>query len=198
MFRLVTKADRLANRAIYLPKNRPVHCVTDTDAAAAYVYKTEKGHVTAVCFAGSAGRPEIHCTYADIDRATSEIARFLLGITASQTRKTTERAERKAWKNPLTVGTILYTAWGYDQTNVDFYVVTRVSGKRTWVRAIAQDSETTGFMSGNCWPRMPIQMTGEESMHVAQPSGKDGVHLNIRGHHASVETGRSHGWSSYA
>lgn len=35
------------------------------------------------------------------------------------------------------VGDILYTSWGYDQTNVDFYQVIRVSGKNAWIREIS-------------------------------------------------------------
>lgn len=32
------------------------------------------------------------------------------------------------------VGDLLYSAWGYDQTNVDFYEVVRVSKASVWLR----------------------------------------------------------------
>ncbi len=52
------------------------------------------------------------------------------------------------------VGTILYTSWGYDQTNVEFFEVVARKGKRTAVlREIAADQEQTGFMSGKVTPR---------------------------------------------
>ena len=100
--------------------------------------------------------------------------------------------------NPLTAGTILHTSWGYDQTTVELYVVTRVSGRRVWIREIAQDSETIGFMQCRCWPAMPIRMVGEETMHTAQPSGPKGASVKIQHHYAYVEDGRAHYSSSYA
>lgn len=37
------------------------------------------------------------------------------------------------------VGDILYSSWGYDQTNIDFYQVTAVSGSSATVREIAKN-----------------------------------------------------------
>ncbi len=34
-------------------------------------------------------------------------------------------------------GTIFVATWGYDQTNVDYYEVTRATAKTVWLRAIA-------------------------------------------------------------
>jgi hypothetical protein len=31
------------------------------------------------------------------------------------------------------VGTILYSSWGYDQTNIDFYKIVKASGKSVWI-----------------------------------------------------------------
>ena len=39
------------------------------------------------------------------------------------------RIEEELAKAPWKVGDILYTSWGYDQTNVSFYQVTRMVGK---------------------------------------------------------------------
>lgn len=33
--------------------------------------------------------------------------------------------------NALQIGSILYTSWGYDQTNIDFYEVTKLIGRAT-------------------------------------------------------------------
>lgn len=38
-------------------------------------------------------------------------------------------------KHPLDVGSVLYTSWGYDQTNVNFYKVVGLRGK-TMVRIV--------------------------------------------------------------
>jgi hypothetical protein len=52
----------------------------------------------------------------------------------------------------LTVGTILYVSWGYDQTNIDFYQIIRVLKKSVEIRPIGAKSEQTGFMSGKKMP----------------------------------------------
>ena len=43
-------------------------------------------------------------------------------------------------KHPLQIGSILYTSWGYEQTNIDFYQVIELIGTSTVVlREIAQE-----------------------------------------------------------
>ena len=46
------------------------------------------------------------------------------------------KTPRKRNPNPLKVGDILEASWGYDQTNVDFYQVTKVTPKMVTVRRI--------------------------------------------------------------
>ena len=38
------------------------------------------------------------------------------------------------------VGDVVHNTWGYGQTNVDWYQVTRVSASSVWIRAIDQNS----------------------------------------------------------
>jgi len=56
----------------------------------------------------------------------------IAGIKAHNDRKAKRKAERMAFKNPAKVGDILYSSWGYDQTNVDFYQVTKVTKKMAY------------------------------------------------------------------
>jgi len=54
--------------------------------------------------------------------------------------------ERKSFKHTLKEGDILSCSWGYDQTNVDFYQVTKVvSGKTVKIRQIAKKSVDVKF-----------------------------------------------------
>jgi hypothetical protein len=43
-------------------------------------------------------------------------------------------------------GAILYSSWGYDQTNIDFYYVTRTTAKSAWI--VPMSSER---VSGDGW-----------------------------------------------
>lgn len=46
--------------------------------------------------------------------------------------------DRLEYQHGLKVGDILYSSWGYDQTNVDFYEVTAVRGKAVVIRQVQQ------------------------------------------------------------
>src|SRR5690625_8009245 len=62
----------------------------------------------------------------------------------------------------LTPGMILVGTWGFEQTNVDFYVVTRTTERTAWLRPVAQRVvRLTGFMSETVVP-LPEQPTGPE------------------------------------
>lgn len=193
------KAERLAYRAAFIPKD--ARLVPGPSGCAVYRYDVNRQGVAvfgAIAFRGTAGKPEWHYTFRTDERRTQAITGFWDSVKDAAARRAASKAVKAAWVNPLTVGTILSTCWGYDQTNVEFYAVTRVSGKRVWIREIAADYEETGFMSGRTWPAMPIRFTGAETMHVAQSNGSTGVSIKISHHYAHVEDGRAHHTSSYA
>jgi integrating conjugative element membrane protein (TIGR03745 family) len=53
----------------------------------------------------------------------------------------------------LKVGYVLSASWGYEQTNIDYYEVTALVGRRSVeVREIAQELKETGNMLGECRP----------------------------------------------
>ena len=54
----------------------------------------------------------------------------------------------------LKVGSIFKSSWGYDQTNVDYYQVTKVnpSGKSITVQEISNSIKSTGMMCGESLP----------------------------------------------
>ena len=52
----------------------------------------------------------------------------------------------------VSVGDIFYNSWGYDQTNVDWYQVTRKTSKTVFMKRIRKNYKEDGFMSGNCVP----------------------------------------------
>jgi len=188
------KAERLQLRQAFIPKGSRL--VPGPAGGAVYTYETA-GKCYAIAFRGTAARSEWHHAYKTSAQRDAHIAAFHESLKHSADYKTKKASEKSAWINPAKVGDILVSSWGYDQTNVDFYAVTKVSGKRVWIREIAADYQETGFMSGKTWPAMPIQFTGEETMHVA--SGYDKTYTVKVGHHyASPETGREHHTSSYA
>lgn len=49
-------------------------------------------------------------------------------------------------------GAILYSSWGYEQTNVDFYLITKRTPNAVWLVEIGSTTKETGFMSGETVP----------------------------------------------
>ena len=92
----------------------------------------------------------------------------------------------QAMPNPadygVQVGDIFHDTWGYDQTNVDWYEVTGLTGASVRMRPIAHDyiEDGPGAMTGKSTPR-PGEFTGPEftkriydydgEVHVNSPSG---------------------------
>ena len=62
------------------------------------------------------------------------------------------KESKEILKQKIKTGTILYTSWGYEQTNVEFFEVLEIKGAVVTLREIMQDARETGFMSGQCVP----------------------------------------------
>lgn len=79
---------------------------------------------------------------------------------------------------PLTVGTILCSTWGYDQTNVDFYEVVTATPRTVQLRKIAKHRVEAGHMSYSVQP-LAGQFTGEPFRRkVHDYSGRPSVEIN--------------------
>lgn len=59
------------------------------------------------------------------------------------------------------VGDIFRNSWGYDQTNVDWYQVVRVTAKCVIMKEIGSKTMPTGMMCGESTP-MPDEFIGPE------------------------------------
>lgn len=87
-----------------------------------------------------------------------------------------EKAKAKELKsnfiNPYKVGDILNTSWGYDQTNVDFYIVTKASNRSIEVVEIGQTliNEDWGAMSAIVNPN-PNKIIGEPITKLVNING---------------------------
>lgn len=54
-------------------------------------------------------------------------------------------------KVEVKVGDIFYTSWGYDQTNVEFFQVVRVSKASVWVQETGQERIYSDSSNGDYW-----------------------------------------------
>lgn len=191
-------------RESYVPKHYTAKIVPKT--CNAVVYLVDNGFKpVAMGFAGKADKPTFHLSFRTPERRAEYITQWFSGLEAQDKARADRKAQRKAFKHGLTVGALLSTSWGYDQTNVEFFQVTALIGSSmVEIREIAQESEDTGYMSGKC---VPVR-----GKFIGKPRRKrvlGGNTLDIHGGfgYASmceteilpgVKVARAQYWSSYA
>lgn len=143
----VKAEDRIAARQI--PQGSTEERHDDADAVV-YHYAGKHGEVYAIGYAGKAYRPAFHFRFKDEGRRAQQVEEWIKSQRASIERRQARQAEKKASTHELKLGDVVYSSWGYDQTNIDFYQVVRVvSAKTVEIRHLKQHTTETGFMSGH-------------------------------------------------
>ena len=124
------------------------------------------------------------------------IDKFFQNVEAEQKVKQERKSEKNNFKTSLVVGDILYSSWGYEQTNIDFYQVVEVSNtkKTVKIREIESKIHSTGDMSGTKMPDIG-NFIGEIKTKKVQPNNYVGLNSYSS---ASKWDGFPKSFSSYA
>jgi len=69
-----------------------------------------------------------------------------------------------AFRESLRVGDILYSSWGWEQTNIDFYQVIAIRGSAVDLRQLDQRTTEDGYMCGTTVP-LPDVFKGKTHTH---------------------------------
>jgi hypothetical protein len=122
--------------------------------AVAYVYTNKAGRPCAMIFYGAQAKPVANFHYrSEADRERS-VRTYFENRQAAQQRVAERRGERKAFVHAVQLGDIYRTCWGYDQTNVEFFEVTALVGKKmVELREIATVTRGDGQGSERCVPQ---------------------------------------------
>lgn len=125
-----------ATREFYIPSGSTKVADKQSDAIA-YVYE-RNGHPCAMVFYGKQAKPVWSYRFRSTEERERRVREAFSNRKAWNDRNATRRQERNAETHNLQIGHILKSSWGYDQTNVDFYQVTKiVSPKMVELRKIA-------------------------------------------------------------
>lgn len=195
-------------RETYVPKGA-VKVASKKSPAVAYLGSVA-GRPLAVGFYGKADKPAFNYSFRSTERRDQYVANWLRsmdGVAASKAARVAARAAKMAAPMGLKVGDVLYGSWGYDQTNVEFWQVVKIVGKRmVEIRELCTESVETGFMSGNAVPlqdqftsKQPLRKKVDENdcvklydfgcyLSKREPIKVDGVPVGYR----------SSSWTSYA
>ena len=187
------------------------HFKCKTGDAEAWAWTATSGTLYAVGFLGRAQNPFEGSVFRF--RTAEHRMRWIAKLFQAATNAAKYSAEREAAKaaqrakpHALKVGDVLRSSWGYDQTNIDFYQVTALIGIQTVeYRPIAQESEQTEYMQGECVP-MPGEFTGPaKRARVSTYGERDSITAD--GHYASkmhptivagVPVYKASHWTAYA
>lgn len=150
--RMKTKADRLNNRKHFISEGSTVIRSKFCDSIA-IIGTSKTGSPTATIFRGSAGKPEINCYYRSEERRNEVVARFFDSLKVRRDDKEQRAKQKKAAGRGLEVGDVVSTCWGYDQTNVEYYKVTKLIGKTmVEIVEIGQQVRYDAMDQGECIP----------------------------------------------
>lgn len=142
--------DRIKSR--WIPGGSTKITPKGIDAVAYVLNRNRNGKIQAVGYIGKAGKPAFNYTFRDVNQLSKYISEWRNGLLQVAKYKAERKAAKKDFAPTLAVGDILRSSWGYDQTNIDYYEVTKVLGKYVEIRELSQESKETGFMSGQCIP----------------------------------------------
>jgi hypothetical protein len=98
------------------------------------------------------------------------------------------------------VGMIFVHSWGYDQTNIDYYEVIKVSGRMVTLREVQQDRTHTDQLQGYCSPKPgQYRANSKEFKKVVKVSPSDGdLYVSMEYGWCEQWDGQPDGWTAYA
>ncbi|MEP2977945.1 MAG: hypothetical protein ABJO86_00580 [Lentilitoribacter sp.] len=140
-------------KEFYLPKSA-TKITQKTTGCEVYAYTDAGGLLCAMAFKKRSVKPVWSFYFKSDEARTKRVEKFF----ADQQAHKESVAERRAKQNQphnLQVDHILDSMWGYEQTNINYYQITKLIGKNyVEVREISAVSETTDWMQGTCTPKM--------------------------------------------
>lgn len=110
----------------HLPEDK-VTQVFEAEMVVAYSYISRRGYASVMIFTGRGNAPSVHKAYRTTEQRDQAVLNVVSNIQSDMQRKVQRKAERSQ-PHTLEVGSILVSSWGYDQTNIDYYQVTKLVG----------------------------------------------------------------------
>ena len=153
----------------YIPNN-----TTETiETLGLVIHLYQDRHCSAIAWSGKRTNPDFNIRFLTEARRREHVDQYIEGR-----RKTLEAKQEaklaQAAPHTIDVGTIVYNTWGWEQTNIDFYVVTRRSARFVWLRPVKATTTETGSMCGHKAPLEPTQVVenyGETQRKVSRWRG---------------------------
>jgi len=135
-------------------KSQPPFVPEGTDLAI-WKWTNPSGTLGAIAFAAKQNKPLWFYSFKNEATREALINDTILSRKSRMKMMQDRKDEKAGWAHSLVVGSILYSSWGYDQTNIDFYEVTAVAGKSVVIREIAKKA-----VSGDSFTESVVPVKG--------------------------------------
>jgi hypothetical protein len=124
-------------REYFIPKGNDVKKITPrgTDLEI-YLWGDASSGYYGMGFGGRRNKPDFNYIFRNERHRDDYVKKYIRDAEVSMEQKSLRRQERIEFSHELKIGDILYSSWGYDQTNVDFYEVVSVTAKSVGIRKI--------------------------------------------------------------
>lgn len=172
-------------RGSYLPKDNPTLLERKGTPEGLQIWTWESlgrngdTHYVAGAWAGKADKPLWLYRYGNVNNQERQIQDTIKNYLALVEAKRKRLEERKNFAHGLQVGDILVASWGYDQTNINYYQVTKLIGKAIGLREIASKLlKSDGYGSDLVTPS-PNHWAGPEMKKIPQTYGSGSVYVKI-------------------
>ena len=145
-------------------------------------------------FAGKSSKPFVNYCFQSLDRFNTYLDQQLALIQKDRERKHKQAIEAIEKNKLLQPGVVMYSTWGYEQTNVDFYIITGRKGDFITLQEIGKTITADDRYNdrGQCLPN-PEAKIGEPFKRKVKFGG-----CSIKSYSwASIYDGRPISWSSY-
>lgn len=123
-------------RAFHIPVesnncNNVRHITRDGINADVYIYTNRLGKLVARCFGGRRSKPDSNYYYSTEDQRDKAVNNHFDDCERQQNYSKSRNTDSKTAERGLSIGEYLYCSWGYDQTNINFYKVVGLKGKKS-------------------------------------------------------------------
>ena len=171
------------DRSFYIPKDAKV--LAQKDDAIVYGYTDNK--ISGIAFKGRAQKPAWHCIFRTVEARQEYIDRWFKQLEQLEQAKTLYKQARQDEVKQASIkpGDYFYTSWGYDQTNIDYLVVIRVTAKTAVCKMVVpihvgESCQSDVLMPGTaCGDTFRMKISGKDSLVGSYPfCGDDSKRLD--------------------
>lgn len=144
-----TSKERIESR--YFPSDCKITEYKDIDVVIGVKHNDNK--CTAIAYSGT---KEKHDWYYSFEKFTDNEAymnKYIYDYISRMRKNKIQRLAPGINELPFKVGDFIYSSWGYEQTNVDFFEIIEIKSPNTIIlREVEQERKETSFMAGNTIP----------------------------------------------